>query len=182
VGDVIRGFGFTHDGVRDTLSNFHRSFDSVFPPGPVGQQERDDIGRLLLAYDSNLHPIVGQQTTVTGAPPNLGSVWLLGNRTLAGECDLVGKGVWGGVSRGMIMVDDKLLFKPDRADEPPLSLSEVATIAAGKGQAITFTCVPPGSGIRMGLDRDEDGFDDRDELDAGSDPSNPTSVPQPPGC
>jgi len=31
--------------------------------------------------------------------------------------------------------------------------------------------------MRIGLDRDDDGFRDRDELDAGSDPADRTSTP-----
>jgi hypothetical protein len=31
--------------------------------------------------------------------------------------------------------------------------------------------------MRVGVDRDEDGFFDRDELDAGSDPADPSSTP-----
>jgi hypothetical protein len=43
--------------------------------------------------------------------------------------------------------------------------------------ALTFTCTPPGSGVRIGLDRDMDGFMDGDEIAAGSDPANPLSTP-----
>src|SRR5262249_27454999 len=45
------------------------------------------------------------------------------------------------------------------------------------GEERTYTCAPPGSGSRMGIDRDEDGFLDRDEIDAGSDPADPASIP-----
>jgi hypothetical protein len=31
--------------------------------------------------------------------------------------------------------------------------------------------------LRIGVDRDEDGFFDRDEIDAGSDPADPSSIP-----
>src|SRR4029453_12482319 len=37
--------------------------------------------------------------------------------------------------------------------------------------------VPPGTGPRAGVDRDEDDFFDRTELDAGSDPADPGSIP-----
>ena len=37
--------------------------------------------------------------------------------------------------------------------------------------------MPPGSGTRIGVDRDEDGFLDRNELDAGTDPADPDSFP-----
>lgn len=40
-----------------------------------------------------------------------------------------------------------------------------------------YTCAPPGSGARLGLDRDEDGHFDRDELDAGTSPVDPIDYP-----
>jgi hypothetical protein len=48
-------------------------------------------------------------------------------------------------------------------------------LAAVSGQALTYTCVPPGSGVRIGTDRDEDGSLDRDELDAGKNPADAVS-------
>jgi hypothetical protein len=42
---------------------------------------------------------------------------------------------------------------------------------------VTYTCVPPGSGQRIGVDRDGDGFWDGDERDAHSDPADPSSRP-----
>src|SRR4029450_1802710 len=57
---------------------------------------------------------------------------------------------------------------------PDHGLRAIATTA---GNTVTYTCVPPGSGMRAGVDRDEDGFLDRDELDAGRDPADPTSFP-----
>jgi len=42
---------------------------------------------------------------------------------------------------------------------------------------LTFTAVPSGQGIRMGIDRDEDGYYDRTELDYGTDPADPASHP-----
>jgi hypothetical protein len=42
---------------------------------------------------------------------------------------------------------------------------------------ITFTCVPPGEGFRVGIDRDSDGYADDDELLAGTNPADPNSYP-----
>ena len=71
------------------------------------------------------------------------------------------------------------VFQHDRASEPPLA-DAAAALAAVPGQELTYTCVPLGSGDPHGLDRDEDGYFDRDEIDAGSDPSDASSIPIPP--
>jgi hypothetical protein len=102
---------------------------------------------------------------------------LLIARAAADECDLVVKGTLAGVARGWQyrpLVND---FQSDRDAEAPLTDAQLRSIAGAPGQALTYTCVPPGSGVRIGVDRDEDGFFDRDELDAGSDPADPLSTP-----
>jgi DNA-binding beta-propeller fold protein YncE len=182
VGGVVRGFGYTHDGARDTLPNFHRSFVGVFSNNPlVAERERREVSSFVLASDSNLFPIVGQQMTFKWNSESLMSertrrLRLLQTRSLAGECELIAKGTIGGQSRGLLMRDDSLFYS-DRLHEPPLTTAQLLRLTAPPGNVITFTCVPPGSGERMALDRDEDGFYDGDELDAGSNPSNPESVP-----
>jgi hypothetical protein len=69
-GDQIRGFGFTNDGSVDTLFRFFTA--AVFDPlptsgfpliNPDGTQR--DVVEFMLAYDSDLAPIVGQQVTLT---------------------------------------------------------------------------------------------------------------------
>ncbi len=54
------------------------------------------------------------------------------------------------------------IFQSDRLEEHH-TLEELQEIAAEPTQELTFTCVPPGSGIRIGIDRDEDGTYDADE-------------------
>src|SRR5690606_11246048 len=84
------------------------------------------------------------------------------------QCDLVVKGTIAGEQRGGWLTGGS--FQMDRQGEV-LSDAAVRALANTPGQEMTFTCVPPGSGERIGVDRDEDGFYDRDELDAGSDPA-----------
>lgn len=50
-------------------------------------------------------------------------------------------------------------------------------LAATSGQELTYTCVPPGSGLRIGVERDSDSAFDGDEVDAGTDPANPLFLP-----
>ncbi len=72
MGNQIRGFGFIGDGSVDTL--FHFLSASVFKPtSDSGFPETDpdgtrlDVEQYLLAFDSDLAPIVGQQVTLTSA-------------------------------------------------------------------------------------------------------------------
>jgi hypothetical protein len=94
----------------------------------------------------------------------------------AKECDLVVKGTVAGLQRSYLLNAASGLFESDRAAEAALSDAALRAFAT-PGQELTYTCAPPGSGPRMGLDRDEDGFFDTDEVDAGTDPADPASFP-----
>ena len=183
-GPQIRGFGFLHDGSIDTLFRFFNatvfSDDAIGGPN-VGFQsntQRRAVEAYMLAFDTNLAPIVGQQTTLTGL--NAGTVNarldLLVARAAAGECDLIVKGTVDGLARGWLRGGDGQ-FVSDRSAEAPLSDGALRALAATAGQEQTWTCMPPGSGTRAGIDRDEDGFLDQDERDVGSDPADPASTP-----
>ena len=128
--------------------------------------------------DSNLAPIVGQQVTLTGTnSATVGArIDLLIARAAAGECDLIVKGTVAGEQRGAYRVASGV-FQTDRAAQPPLTDATFRALAATPGQELTYTCVPPGSGVRAGVDRDEDGFFDSDERDAGADPGSALSQP-----
>ena len=71
MGDQVRGFGFLHDGSVDTLIRFHgaKVFDQSIinpggiPTGTAGDTIRNQLTAFVLAFDSNLAPIVGQQIT-----------------------------------------------------------------------------------------------------------------------
>ncbi|HTD85962.1 MAG TPA: hypothetical protein VK850_05250, partial [Candidatus Binatia bacterium] len=66
-------------------------------------------------------------------------------------------------------------FQSDRRSET-ISPDDLRGLAVA-GNELTYTIVPEGSGTRIGIDRDEDGFLDRDELDFPSDAANPASIP-----
>lgn len=55
---------------------------------------------------------------------------------------------------------------------------DTAALAADAGTPLNIiTCVPTGSGMRIALDRDEDGALDGDEITAGTNPADAASVP-----
>jgi hypothetical protein len=177
MGDQIRGFGYNHDGVCDTLFRFHgavvfmqrpKGFLSERDPGnptgiPFSEEgivERQNLAKFMLAFDSNLRPIVGQQVTFT--PDNqsaaLPRLQLMMARADAGDCELVAKR--GG--RGYLYVGNGK-FRTDRSHEGKIPEAALRALSHHCGGEVTFTCVPPGSGQRIGLDRDGDGILDGDE-------------------
>ncbi len=91
-----------------------------------------------------------------------------------GECDLVAKWTENGQQRGAVLVSGT--FHTDLGGET-LTDNQLRGVAETPGQEVTYTCVPPGSGERIGIDRDEDGFLDQDEVLGGSDPADPVSIP-----
>jgi len=184
-GDQMRGFGFLHDGSFDTVFDFLHATVFGFPGGDAQRRQVEDF---VLAFDSTLAPIVGQQATLTAT--NLAVVGpridLMKQRAAtafdlvgapgARECDLVVKGVVDGETRGWVYRPEVDGYRSDRSAELLATEAALRALAAG-GATLTYTCAPPGSGSRMGVDRDDDGFFDRDEIDQGSDPADPRSFP-----
>ncbi|HYD49050.1 MAG TPA: hypothetical protein VEB21_11910, partial [Terriglobales bacterium] len=183
-GDQVRGFGYLHDGTIDTMFRFMHisafNHTTEQPEGFEGTEDREGVAMFLLASDSNMAPIVGQQVTLTStnhsavdARINL----MLARCSAALECDLVAKGVKDGIERGWLYDRDNSVFVSDIALETPISAGDLRTQAQTAGQELTFTAVPRGSGHRIGIDRDQDGHRDGDERAAQSDPADPDSTP-----
>jgi hypothetical protein len=189
LGDQIRGFGFTHDGATPTVNDF-LSLNMFLNMDPAEQR---DVEAFVLAFDTGLAPVVGQQVSATPATFDaadvVGRIGLLIARANAGDCDLVVKGVVAGPlpgtreARGWVYVGANQ-FQPDRNGATRIGATALRSLAGAAGQELTYTCVPPGSGTRIGVDRDEDGAFDRSELDAGGDPAasaTTTTTTIPPG-
>jgi YVTN family beta-propeller protein len=184
-GDQVRGFGFTHDGAVDTAFRFNHGLsfsvlfgEGGFPTGDEGELQRRQVEAFMLAFPTNLAPIVGQQITLAASSSAqvASRVDLLRQRADAGECDLVAKAEVLGVEAGFVYIGAGR-FKTDRRLLPPIADAVVRLLATQLGHPVTYTCVPPGSGQRIGVDRDGDGFLDGDERDAHSDPADPASTP-----
>ena len=146
------------------------------PGGPEGERQRRQIEAFLHAFPTNLAPIVGQQITLTRSSPAavLARVQLLRRR--AGDCDLIAKTELAGNEVGFLYAGAGR-FRFDRRAVPPIGEAALHLLATRGGAPITYTCAPPGSGERLGVDRDGDGAWDGDERDAGSDPADPTRAP-----
>jgi len=175
-GDQIRGFGYSHDGSIDTLFRFVSA--DVFS---IDDTQQARLEAFMVAFDSDLAPIVGQQVTLTStnsgvanpridlmktrASTNFVSKVLIDmNGGPVNECDLIAKLREGSVKRGYQFVGGN--FTPDDGGAA-ISDAALRAKASVTGQEITYTCVPPGSGYRMGIDRDEDTLTDGVETGTG---------------
>jgi hypothetical protein len=122
----------------------------------------------MLGFPSNLRPIVGQQITLdsTNAATVGPRIDLMINRALAGDCDVTVKGRIGASEprepRGWVMSAANV-FDSDLATEAPLTDAALRALAATPGQELTYTCAPPGSGPRIGINRDADAIRDAQE-------------------
>ena len=172
-GNQVRGFGFLHDGTTDTLFRFHGANAFSF-----GATEQANLEQFMLVADTNLKPMVGQQVTLTSTNASASNLRITGMvlQAAAGACELTVKGVLGTEARGWLRLGNGL-FQSDRGSDPALTDNQLRAQATTANQQRTYLCVPPGSGARIAIDHDEDGFLDHDELDAGTDPDDPSSVP-----
>lgn len=174
-GDQIRGFGVSRSGDIDTVfrflhaTNFSTGFlfgpnPEGFAAGPAGQPERRDVEQFLLAFDSNLKPIVGQQITLTkhNATAVGQRVSLLAQQATEGNCDLVVKGSNRHGTRGYLYLGGGS-FLSDEQHDGTVSGWKLAKRYRKHKDSMTFTCVPPGTGYRIAVDRDDDGVLDGDD-------------------
>ncbi|HMJ12010.1 MAG TPA: hypothetical protein VK524_11385 [Polyangiaceae bacterium] len=179
-GDQIRGNGVMSSGSVDTMLRFFNGkvFNRRGPFGAVGfsasdaQTQRRDVEQFVLAYPSDLAPIVGQQVTLTATNASEAGprIDLLIQRartpfvskvlgTGINECEVVAAGSVGGVPRRWLYRASNSNFEPNDGSAA-ISDASLRALAATAGQEITYTCVPPGSGARIALDRDRDTFMD----------------------
>jgi len=159
-GPQIRGFAFNHNGA--TSSNF------IIADLGMPQADLLALRAFLYSFPTESPAVTGQQITLssnnlTDASSRLD---LLVRRALillpVPECDLIAKGVVAGTSRGWLMMQDGQ-FRPDSATASSITQAELLALLSDPADRITLTCVPWGSGTRIGIDRDLDGILDGDE-------------------
>ncbi|MFT3857204.1 MAG: hypothetical protein QM742_06815 [Aquabacterium sp.] len=164
MGDQIRGFGYSNEGSKGSISEFLNALVFV----AVNKTNRDLLQEFVLAYPSTLDPIVGQQVTVTPTNASQADVAarldLLVSRAKVtsprAECELIVKGALNGTQRGWVHSRSTDTFVSDRRSEGAVTLSTLLATARSANAPLTFTCAPPGNGTRMGIDRNNDGTPD----------------------
>jgi YVTN family beta-propeller protein len=184
------GFGFMHDGRIDTLSRFLTDgFPATF--GQTNLQNISDVIAFLLVMPTSgglsqvPHAGVGRQVTFDSpSPPPPAGTMLTNMLNVARDpfnrgTELVIRGKKDGRPRSWLLRRQPNFafdFLSDRHGEIAPTLADVIAPAA-TGNEFTATLVPENSGVRIGLDRDDDGFFDTTEIDSGSNPADPASYP-----
>jgi len=152
-GDQVRGSGFLHDGSVPTITDFLSA--NVF--NDVSATDRENLEALVMAFDTNLAPIVGQQVTLSDTSESdtqsrvelliarAGTPFAIPNEGTATECDLVVAGVVDGAPERWLRLSDGSF----ESQSGVISEAELLALAEVPDQPLTFTCAPPGSGARM---------------------------------
>ena len=160
--DSIAGFGFMHDGQEPNLISFLSQ--TIF--GPIPASTKTNLSAFLLCFDNGMAPAVGYARTVVASNLHTGSIsndWsLLESQAAHSNINLIGKGTIDGVHHGLLYQPLSATYLVDSTNLPPLTRAQLeAKVLAG--DTLTLMGVPPGSGNRIGLDRDANGVLDADE-------------------
>jgi len=185
----LTGFGTLHDGALDDIDEFL----NFVPPGSgaaafplLTPADRVAVAAFVRGWDTGLSPLVGQQFSADSNDYSGLYDWLdlaEGQALLAvPNVDLIGKTqvllpgggrMNMGLRFGFDPASQEFRYQTDTGRWVPRG-PIVGAITTGKLLA-TFTCVPPGMGVRLGIDRDEDGILDGTELGTGTSPDSADS-------
>jgi hypothetical protein len=159
----ISGYGFVHDGIDDTLFNFLSR--PVFGTFANNATIKNNLEAFVLCFDTGTAPAVGYTRTVTASNVTSLAVtrdWMLLEwQAVSNHVQVIVKGTIDGRVRGFLY--DRLgnAYLPDTTNMAVMTRTQLeAKISAG--DTLTVMGVPPGTGQRMGIDRNVDGVLDGD--------------------
>lgn len=161
---ALQGFGIVHDGTDPGLFAFlSRPVFGTFANDAVVKR---NINAFVQCIDTGMAPAVGHARTLAAAnitTLNESNAWsLLEAQASSGtNIDLIVKGEIDGRFRGFLYVASSNAYRTDQQLAPLLTRAEL-TAKVLAGGTITVMGVPPGTGVRHGIDRDANGILDGD--------------------
>lgn len=191
----LAGFGVLHDGSVDSLARF------VSEPAfnVANDTEVANLVAFLLSLSGgdlpagstnnvlippgvpskHAHAAVGKQVTLislgTNPPADITMLNTFLGQAVLSRVGLIVKGNVGGVSRGFAYDSTTGRYLSDRAGETYTD-AQLRAMAA-PGSELTWTVVPKGTEVRMGIDRDLDTWLDRNEIDVCTSEADPFAFP-----
>jgi hypothetical protein len=160
----IGGFGLVHDGHDPSLFVFLSR--PVFGNVSTNATKKNNLSAFVQCFDTGTAPAVGHTRTLTaanvGSPPVANDWTTLEGQAAANNIELIAKGVLDGQLRGLLYRPATNDYRADETGIGPFTRAQLVQ-RIGAGGILSVMGVPPGSGTRMGLDRDMDGILDGDE-------------------
>ena len=162
----LSGFGLAHDGVDPDMATFlSRPVFGVFAQNTAAAQTiRRDINAFLQCLDTGTAPAVGYTRTVKSATlaSSTGDWDVLTAQAATGSADLIVRLTENGVQYGFVYRPATQDYLSNQSALGPLTRAQLEQRIAD-GARLTLMGVPPGSGRRMGIDRDGNSVADGDE-------------------
>jgi len=162
------GFGVRHDGTFSSIFEFLGQ--GIFGNVQNNTTNKNHLQAFVLSFDTGTAPAVGYSRTARQSNANLSTltsdITLLQGQALAGNVDLIVKGAVDGAVRGFTYQPAFGTYKSDRTGYGPFTWAQLQAKLLAGGATLTFMGVPPGTGNRMGIDRNANGTLDGDEYAA----------------
>jgi len=155
----INGFAFRNDGSNYGLINFLSG--AGFPNLKNNHTAKANLEAYMLCFDTGTAPAVGYSRTLTSTTVNTApaqSDWnTLQSQAAAGNIDLIANGTIQGQVHGLLYVPASNNYQTDATGLGPFTEAQLTSFIQN-GDTLTVMGVPPGSGVRMGIDRNLDGI------------------------
>jgi YVTN family beta-propeller protein len=158
----IGGFGLLHDGSDPTVEVFLSK--PVFGSFSTDLVRKRNLSAFLQCFDTGMAPAVGYTRTITAdnVDDTDGDWTLLENQAGAGNIDLVVKGTIDGEIHGLLYRPASQDYLADQTGLGPFTRAQLREKIQA-GDVLSVMGVAPGSGTRMGIDRNLNGILDGDE-------------------
>ena len=159
----LDGFGIVHDGTDPSLQVFLSR--PVFSSIRNNTTVKNNLAAFVQCFDTGTAPAVGYTRTLSSnnvATVSATQDWaLLEAQATVTNIDLIARGTLDGARHGLLYQPPSGTYLPDTTNLTSLTHAQLLA-KIQQGDSLTLMGVPPGSGRRLGVDRDEDGVLDSD--------------------
>ncbi len=155
----LDGFGLNHDGSVAGILQLLSS-PTEFPDIYNNTTDKQNLEAYVLCFDTGAAPAVGFTRTLTPTNVNTSSAqqdWnMLQGQAAAGYIDLIANGTLNGTVSGLLYNPTAGNYTTDTTGVGPFTQAQLTTMIQ-QGDTLSFMGVSPGTGARMGIDRNLDG-------------------------
>ncbi|HEY6167669.1 MAG TPA: hypothetical protein VI454_06490 [Verrucomicrobiae bacterium] len=161
---TVGGFGFIHDGTFSTIFEFLSQ--PVFANFANDTIRKQNLAAFVQCFDTGTAPAVGYTLTLTSnnvsLATNVADWTTLEGQAAVSNIDLIVKGSVNGRLTGLFYQPVATNYLSDKTGLGPFTRAQLQSLILA-GDTLSIMGVPPGTGRRMGIDRDSNGTLDGDE-------------------